>query len=61
MTGFDETVPSEDDTDRDEHAAGHPEHDSKTPALADESDPDEAVPIEDDEFRSGQYGSGQAG
>lgn len=42
MTGFDETVPPDDDTDRDEHAAGHPEHDSKTPAVEDDPDPDEA-------------------
>jgi hypothetical protein len=41
MTGFDETVPPDDDIDRDEHAAGDPKHDSVAPAFAVEPDPDE--------------------
>ena len=39
MTGFDETVPDEDDPAADENAV--PEHDSTAPAVEDEPTPDE--------------------
>ena len=57
MTGFDETVPPDDD----------PAHDSAVPAVEDAPDPDEPggetqpkpdVDLEqDDELRAGQYGA----
>jgi hypothetical protein len=64
VTGFDETVPPDDDPARDENSA--PEHDVAVPAVHDEPEPDEVggarqqKPDEelaqDDELRSGQWG-----